>query len=70
MTVAVVEEGEGGIALSEIEDEGLGLAHANDHLGVFAAGFDLYFPNPTMNGLGARTKRTEIAKRPRSGERQ
>lgn len=56
--MAVVEQGESGVALSEVEDEGLGLAQANDRLGVLgdsvgvvAVGFDLFCQKPTQ-GVG------------------
>lgn len=46
MPVAVIEEGESRVALSEVEDEGLGFAHANDHLSVVTVvGVDLFFSN-------------------------
>lgn len=65
MAVAVVEEGEGGVALSEVEDERLGLAHANDRLGIFAVGFHLFYPK--TRGGGEVVKESPMSGKKRKG---
>lgn len=68
MAVAVVKEGEGGVALSEVEDEGFGLAHADDYLcvaavvGAVAFDFDLFFFQKPAIG-GGREEKYQILRR-------
>lgn len=38
MAVAVIEEGEGGVTLAQVEDEGLGLSHAKPRCGYTGVG--------------------------------